>query len=290
AQRLFDSSDPETRRYARIIFALATRNAESLVKTPREGLEVTLKARLCASEVSDSALIGQVDWRPLFARFADGLVAEVEDSSRRLPQDRIEEASSARDLLKRVYELTKIDSVIPSIVKITIFQARSLVTLGRKAVLPTDNTYFGEYDAEALDLLHETLSLAPDHVLLQQETAQLRLRRGLVAAERGRLNEALIDFARAHELDPVSHRIATTYANFMMEQANRMWMDPRPESQREALSLAYRVLSTNPADAQLLSRCSRFLDLPDAHELRSTPEYRRLATLFLRYAHDGSHE
>ncbi|MBT3930608.1 MAG: hypothetical protein HOF34_07820, partial [Rhodospirillaceae bacterium] len=84
-------------------------------------------------------------------------------------------------------------------------------------------------------------------------------------------NQNAIDFARAHELDPVSHIITTTYANFMMEQAGQMWMDPEGESQREALSLAHRVLAANPSDGQLLARCSRFLDLPQTHALRQTP-------------------
>jgi hypothetical protein len=287
ARRLFNSPDPIERRNARIIFVIATRQTEALFKNPRKGLEATLTAMVCSREVGSSPLMTELDWAPLLTRLSDRIVAEVESLTDRTPETRIEGAAAARDLLKRAYEATQIAALIHAIVRVITFEVRAHVALGKRGRRAADDPYFGEHDVEALNLLQEGLALSPNHVTLQQEAAQLRLRRGLVAARDGRINEALIDFARAHELDPVSHRVTATYSNFMMEQAARVWMEQRADAQREALSLAHRVLSANPTDPQLLSRCSRFLDLPENHPLRETPEYRRLATLFLRHTNES---
>ena len=141
-----------------------------------------------------------------------------------------------------------------------------------------------DYVSELLNI--GTFALTHQDLAVQRESAQLRYRRGLDAVREGRANAAMIDFARAHDLDPVSHEISAQYAGFMMEQATHMWVSDSVDVQREALTLAHRALSVSPTDTQLLAACSRLLDLPDGHELNQTPEYRRLATLFLRYAHD----
>jgi len=288
ARGLFTSPDATERRYARIVYVLATRHGDWLTAAPREGLETALTAVVAAHEVGHSSVIAEVAWGPIFARLSDAIVAEVEGLANQNTEERIRIAADMRDLLRRAYETTRMGSLIHAIVRLTILEVRARVVLGRRGRRAADDPYFSEQDAEALGLLQEALALAPDHVTLQQEAAQLRLRRGLVAASEDRLNEALIDFSRAHELDPVSHRITTTYATFMMEQAARVWMETRADAQREALSLAHRVLSADPTDPQLLARCARFLDLPEAHPLRETPEYRRLAALFLRQ--EGNHE
>lgn len=289
ARDLFDDDDLTVQRYARIVFVLASQNATAFEHAPHEGLETILQGRVFAEEVKDSRLIEAVAWDPLFATMVDAAVAELDSTRSTPPDQQAEQAAVVRELLKRAYDITRIASIAPAIVRTAMFQARALVAFGGGARRSVFENEFNQYDAQALDLLHETLALAPDNVVLQQETAQLRLRRGLVAADAARTNDALIDFARAHELDPVSHIITTTYANFMMEQAGQMWMDPQGESQREALSLAHRVLAANPADTQLLARCSRFLDLPQTHELRQTPEYRRLATLFMNMTQSERH-
>lgn len=289
ARDMFDDDDPTVQRYARIVFVLASQNAKALAHSPHEGLETILQGRVFAEEVRDSRLIESLAWDPLFATMVDAAVAELDSTRGAPPDQQAERAGSVRELLKRAYDITRIESIAPAIVRTAMVQARALVAFGGGARRSVFENEFNQYDAQALDLLHETLALAPDNVVLQQEAAQLRLRRGLVAADAGRTNDALIDFARAHELDPVSHIITTTYANFMMEQAGQMWMNPQGESQREALSLAHRVLAANPADTQLLARCSRFLDLPQTHELRQTPEYRRLATLFMNLTQGERH-
>jgi len=283
ARELFNSPDPAARRIARIVYVLATRHSESAAAlSPREGLERAMTAMLAAKEITSSLLVDEIDWAPLLTRLSDGLVAEVEALSTRPPEHRIAEAESARELLKRVYEATRIPALIHAIVRVTLLQARAYLALAKRGRRAADDPYFAPEDADALRLLQEALELAPEHVTLQQEAAQLRLRRGLVAAKEGRLNEALIDLARAHELDPVSHRITTAYASFMMEQAARLWGETRADAQREALALAHRALLADPTDSQLLARCARFLDLPESHPLRETPEYQRLLTLFMR--------
>jgi tetratricopeptide (TPR) repeat protein len=282
ARELFNSPDPAERRVARIVFVVATRQSKPTATRPREGLERALTAMLAAKEVASSLLVSEMDWTPVLTRLSDGVVAEVEALGNRPPDDRLSEAETARELLKRVYETTRISALIHAIVRVTLFEARAYLALAKRGRRAMDDPYFAPEDADALGLIQEALGLAPDHVTLQQEAAQLRLRRGLVAAQEGRLNEALIDLARAHELDPVSHRITTAYANFMMEQAARVWMENRADAQREALALAYRVLQADPTDSHLLSRCARFLDLPENHPLRETPEYRRLLALFMR--------
>jgi len=289
ARAYFDDDDPTVQRYARIVFVLASQNPAAFGASPYEGLATTLDARVLAEDVKDSRLLESLAWTPLFTAMIDATVAELDRARGTTPDQQAEQAGVVRDLLKRAYEITGIEEIAPAIVRTAMAQTRALVAFGGGARRSVFENEFNQYDAQALDLLHETLALAPDNVVLQQETAQLRLRRGLVAADAGRTNDALIDFARAHELDPVSHIITTTYANFMMEQAGQMWMDPEGEAQREALSLAHRVLSANPADAQLLARCSRFLDLPQTHGLRQTPEYRRLATLFLNMTQNERH-
>lgn len=286
-QELFNSPDPLERQTARLIFVVATRNTDPERISPREGLESVLTAMLAAKEVFHSLLVSEMDWSSLLTRLSDRLVADVEALSNRPPEGRLAEAASALELLKRLYEATHLSALIHAIVRVTLFEARAHVALGKRGRRAVDDPYFVPQDAEALNLLQEALALAPEHVTLQQETAQLRLRRGLVAAQEGRLNEALIDLARAHELDPVSHRITTAYARFMMEQATKMWMENRADAQREALVFAHRALQADPTDAYLLSRCARFLDLPSAHPLRETPEYQRLLTLFYS-ADDGS--
>jgi tetratricopeptide (TPR) repeat protein len=289
ARAYFDDDDPAVQRYARIVFVLASQNPAAAGRTPCESLATTLDARVLAEEVRDSRLMESLAWTPLFTAMIGGAVAELERSRGAAPDQQAERAGVVRELLKRAYDITGIEEIGPAIVRTALAQTRALVAYGGGARRSVFENEFNQYDAQALDLLHETLALAPDNVVLQQETAQLRLRRGLVAADAGRVNDALIDFARAHELDPVSHIITTTYANFMMEQAGQMWMDPEGESQREALSLAHRVLAANPSDGQLLARCSRFLDLPQTHALRQTPEYRRLATLFLNMTQSERH-
>lgn len=286
AQELFNSPNPLERRAARIVFVVATRNADAERVAPREGLESVLTAMLAAKEVSDSALVSEIDWSSLLTRLSDRLAADVEALSNRPPEGRLADAASDRELLKRVYEATRLSALIHSIVRVTLFEARAYVALGKRGRRAVDDPYFAPQDAEALNLLQEALALAPEHVTLQQEAAQLRLRRGLVAAQEGRLNEALIDLARAHELDPVSHRITNAYARFTMEQAAQLWLENRADAQREALVFAHRALQTDPTDPQLLSRCARFLDLPQTHPLRETPEYQRLLTFFIRQTTD----
>ncbi|MAF11335.1 hypothetical protein CMK11_12865 [Candidatus Poribacteria bacterium] len=289
ARTLFDDDDPSVRRYARVVFVLASQNVAAFEDNPREGLETTLDARVLAEEVKDSRLLESLSWQPLITGMVDAAAADLDRGHGTPPDQQAEQAGAVRELLKRAYDITRFEAIAPAIVRTALAQARALVSFGGGARRSVFENEFNQYDAQALDLLHETLALAPDNVVLQQETAQLRLRRGLVAADSGRTNDALIDFARAHELDPVSHIITTTYANFMMEQAGQMWMDPDGDSQREALSLAHRVLSANPSDTQLLGRCSRFLDLPQTHPLRQAPEYRRLATLFMNITQGERH-
>ncbi|MBT3268536.1 tetratricopeptide repeat protein [Candidatus Poribacteria bacterium] len=289
ARAFFDDDDPSVQRYARIVFVLASQIVTAFEDNPREGLETTLDARILAEEVKDSRLLESLAWDPLLIGMVDAAAADLDRGRGTPPDQQAQQAGEVRELLKRAYEITRIERIAPAIVRTALVQARALVSFGGGARRSVFENEFNQYDAQALDLLHETLALAPDNVVLQQETAQLRLRRGLVAADAGRINDALIDFARAHELDPVSHIITTTYANFMMEQAGQMWMDPDGDAQREALSLAHRVLSANPSDTQLLARCSRFLDLPQTHALRQAPEYRRLATLFMNMTQSERH-
>ncbi len=289
ARTLFDDDDPSVRRYARVVFVLASQNVAAFEDSPREGLETTLDARVLAEEVKDSRLLESLAWQPLITGMVDAAAEDLDRGRGTPPDQQAEQAGAVRELLKRAYDITRFEAIAPAIVRTALAQARALVSFGGGARRSVFENEFNQYDAQALDLLHETLALAPDNVVLQQETAQLRLRRGLVAADSGRTNDALIDFARAHELDPVSHIITTTYANFMMEQAGQMWMDPDGDSQREALSLAHRVLSANPSDTQLLARYSRFLDLPQTHPLRQAPEYRRLATLFMNITQGERH-
>jgi tetratricopeptide (TPR) repeat protein len=286
AQEYFDSTDPTERRYARVIFVLATRQAKDLAQHPRDGLEIALRAFAYAREVGDSALLATVDWEALFAQLSDGLVSEVEAHLGLPFEERVEAAAGATDLLRKVHEATNVRALIHAIVRLTLFHVRALQGMGRKGRRAADGEYFTECDAEALDRIQEALLLAPDHVTMQQEAAQLRLRRGLVALQEDRLNEAMIDLARAHELDPVSHRIAAAYTHLLMEQATRLWEERRDDASREAMTLAHRVLATNPTDAQLLVRCSRFLDVPEGHALREAPEYRRLASLYMRQARE----
>ncbi|GIX07499.1 MAG: hypothetical protein KatS3mg115_1902 [Candidatus Poribacteria bacterium] len=283
-QRLLNHPEPEIQRAARIVYALAVRNDPLLRRDPREGLHTALQAYAVAHEVKDSPLLEEIRWEELFQELGAALVQQLEEEDHLPPKERLERVASARERLRSLYELTEFAALEPLIVRISLLNARLLTQSQEESLLWTPEK------GQALDILHAASAIVPENLSLQREIAALRFQRGLAAVKNGSVHEALVDFSRAFELDPLNPTIVEAYTGFLMDQAERAWMSPRPEVQQQALAMAYRVLAAHPSDPELIARAARFLSLPEGHPLRNTPEYRRLATLFLRTAHDRQEE
>ena len=153
ARDLFNSPDATERRVARIVFVVATRQSESAATHPREGLERALTAMLAAKEVATSLLVSEMDWTPVLTRLSDGVVSEIEALGNRPPEGRLEDAESARELLKRVHETTRINALIHAIVRVTLFEARAYLALAKRGRRAVDDPYFALEDANTLPLL-----------------------------------------------------------------------------------------------------------------------------------------